>query len=94
MDELFWPEKELIQRLRNRSAAVNITTEDINLLAAASAVIYTIDEDETVIGRPQDRRLKIPNANNLSREHGQTGLSQSHASSPAPISTLVNLASS
>ena len=27
MDELFWPEKELIQRLRNRSAALNITTE-------------------------------------------------------------------
>lgn len=57
MDELFWPEKELIQRLRNRSAVLNITTEDIDLLTARSSVAYSIDEDTTAISPPQNRRL-------------------------------------
>lgn len=32
MAELFWPQKDLIQKLRNRSAAINITTENIEAL--------------------------------------------------------------
>lgn len=57
MDELFWPEKELLQHLRNRSTALNITLEDIDLLTPTSAVAYTIDDDTNALPPPHDRRL-------------------------------------
>ncbi|MFJ4286923.1 hypothetical protein ACIPY0_14890 [Paenarthrobacter nicotinovorans] len=57
MDEIFWPEKELLQHLRNRSVALNITVEDIDLLTVESAVVYTIDDDANALPPPQERRL-------------------------------------
>lgn len=40
VDELFWPTKEAIQTLKNRSTALNITTEDIHQLTDNIRVVY------------------------------------------------------
>ncbi|ABM10585.1 hypothetical protein AAur_pTC10117 (plasmid) [Paenarthrobacter aurescens TC1] len=45
IDRLFWPQKELVQILRNRSAALSITMEDIDHVTADSWVVYAITED-------------------------------------------------
>ena len=57
IDQLFWPQKELLQHLRNRSAALNITLEDIDLLTDTSEVVYSIDDDPGAAPPPQDRTL-------------------------------------
>ncbi|WP_253257475.1 hypothetical protein [Arthrobacter sp. Hiyo1] len=57
IDQLFWPQKELLQHLRKRSAALNIMLEDIDLLTATSEVVYTIDDDPGAAPPPQDRAL-------------------------------------
>jgi len=41
VDRLCWPEDEAQMMLRNRSAAINITTEDIRNLTTRFAVVYT-----------------------------------------------------
>lgn len=57
LDQLTWPLDELIQQLRNRSAAIKITTEDIDRLTDDTKVIYTIDDDSNAVPPPMDRRL-------------------------------------
>lgn len=56
-DELMWPRRELIMHLRNRSAALNITLEDIDLLTERSRILYSIDEDQDAAPPPADRQL-------------------------------------
>jgi hypothetical protein len=48
-DRLFWPERELLLFLRNRSAAINITQEDVDNLSGPVAVVYSIAEDPGAI---------------------------------------------
>ncbi len=40
LDRLFWPEHEAILQLRNRSAVINITTEDVTALTDRWEVVY------------------------------------------------------
>lgn len=40
VDRLFWPEQEAILALRNRSAVINITTEDVRKLTDRYEVVY------------------------------------------------------
>lgn len=46
---LGWPERELRQKLRNRSTAINITTEDVDDLTAVSRVVYAIEDDAAAL---------------------------------------------
>lgn len=41
VDEMYWPEDDAQMMLRNRSAAINITTEDIRNLTTRCATVYT-----------------------------------------------------
>ncbi|POH72477.1 hypothetical protein [Arthrobacter glacialis] len=45
MDQLMWPQKEILQTLRNRSTAINITLEDIELFTDQFTTVY---EDATI----------------------------------------------
>ncbi|WP_202129062.1 hypothetical protein [Pseudarthrobacter sp. ATCC 49987] len=45
IDELFWPQQELFLFLKNRSAAINITIEDLSAITDLTRVVYSIDED-------------------------------------------------
>lgn len=52
MDRLFWPQTEAVQILRNRSAAINITLEDIERLTDSVETVYSIYEDSGAIPPP------------------------------------------
>jgi hypothetical protein len=52
MGELFWPQKELIQKLRNRSTAINITTENIDNITNKARLVYSIEDDPGAVPRP------------------------------------------
>lgn len=45
VDQLFWPERELIQFLKHKSTALNITTEDVTQFTDAVRTVYTIGDD-------------------------------------------------
>jgi len=48
VDQLFWPEHELLRILRNRSAALNITNENVSRFTELTQEIFTcIAEDRT-----------------------------------------------
>lgn len=49
LDRLTWADHELIQFLRNRSAAVNITQEDIDALTDLHGIVYAIKDDPAAI---------------------------------------------
>ncbi|WJL97053.1 hypothetical protein QSU92_07780 [Microbacterium sp. ET2] len=49
LDRLTWADHELIQFLRNRSAAVNITQEDIDALTDLHGIVYSIGDDPGAI---------------------------------------------
>lgn len=57
VDELFWPQNELFLHLKNRSAFVNITLEDVALLTDKFETIYSIDEDSQAVAPPAERQL-------------------------------------
>jgi hypothetical protein len=57
IDQLFWPQKELVQHLRNRSAALNIALENIDVFTETSKIVYAIDDDHSAAPPPQDRSL-------------------------------------
>lgn len=44
LDRLLWPEHEAILHLRNRSAVINITTEDVGSLTDRWQTVYKIDD--------------------------------------------------
>ncbi|WP_258046211.1 hypothetical protein [Leifsonia shinshuensis] len=56
LDELFWPETELRQILKNRSAAINITQENVDLLTDRVRTIYAIEEDKSALPANGGRR--------------------------------------
>jgi len=43
LDALSWPEQEALQILRNRSAVINITREDVRTLTDRWEVVYSYD---------------------------------------------------
>ncbi|BCW77922.1 hypothetical protein [Arthrobacter sp. NicSoilB11] len=57
VDRLLWPYTELVQHLKNRSAFISITTENIALLTDHSEIIYSIDTDPAAAPPPADRTL-------------------------------------
>ncbi|PTT68654.1 hypothetical protein [Arthrobacter sp. HMWF013] len=57
VDQLMWPQTELVQHLRKRSAFINITLEDITQLTDRSETIYSIDADPQAAPPPVDRSL-------------------------------------
>lgn len=65
-DHLLWPRKEAALILKNRSTAINITTEDIDQLTDKATIIYSIATDETLPPPP-------PRSNNH-YGHGGTSL--------------------
>lgn len=66
MGELFWPQKELIQKLRNRSTAINITTENIDNITDNARIVYSIKEDPGAVPAPTEETAKPP----VNRGHG------------------------
>lgn len=57
VDQVLWPSTELFMYLKNRSAFINITLEDIARLTDSYETIYTIDDDPTAVPTPADRTL-------------------------------------
>ncbi|WP_457971720.1 hypothetical protein [Arthrobacter sp. D1-17] len=51
-----WPQTELVQHLKKRSAFINITLEDITKISDMFKTIYSIDDDRA----PSHRRLIDP----------------------------------
>jgi hypothetical protein len=49
VDQIAWPERELLMFLKNRSPAINITTEDISVFTSRSRVIYRVEDDPAAI---------------------------------------------
>jgi hypothetical protein len=57
VDQLMWPQTELVQHLKKRSAFINITFEDISRLTDEAETIYSIDTDTRAVPPPVDRTL-------------------------------------
>jgi hypothetical protein len=53
MAGLLWPQTELVQHLKNRSTAINITLENIDHITEQSQTIYTIAEDTAAVPPPE-----------------------------------------
>ena len=66
MEEITWPQRELVQHLKNRSTAINITLENIDDVTDRSVTIYSIAND-TAAAPPPDQGPS-PTAN-----HAHTG---------------------
>lgn len=54
MSEITWPQLELVQRLKNRSTAINITLENIDNITARSVTIYAIADDTSAVPPPSE----------------------------------------
>lgn len=52
IDHVMWADVEVARHLANRSVAINITTEDVDLIGAQTTVIYELDDDKSA--RPAD----------------------------------------
>ena len=55
-DQLMWPQTELVQHLKKRSAFINITLEDITRFTDTFETIYS-NEDPLSVPPPTDRSL-------------------------------------
>lgn len=61
MAEVTWPQVDLVQRLKNRSTAINITLEDIDNITDRSVTIYTIADDTSAVPAPAEASLPLTN---------------------------------
>lgn len=57
IDQVMWPQTELFLHLKNRSAFINITLEDITRITDKFETIYSIDEDQQAVPPPAERLL-------------------------------------
>lgn len=57
MDQLYWPLRELVQHLKNRSAFISITLEDITRITDRFETIYIISGDTHAAPPPGDAPL-------------------------------------
>lgn len=63
IDQLFWPQRELFLLLKNRSAAINITLEDLSDLTDRTRIVYSIGEDAGAVPPPgEEASSKSPSA--------------------------------
>jgi predicted nucleotidyltransferase len=53
-DRLFWPARELRMILKNRSAAISITDEDVRKLTGRFEIVYAVADDPKAIPPPAD----------------------------------------
>ncbi len=60
MDQLLWPQTELVLHLKKRSAFINITLEGITRITDKFDTIYSIDSDPQAAPPPADRHLGSP----------------------------------
>lgn len=51
-EEITWPQTELLQRLKNKSTALNITLENIDAITDQSLVVYAINDDPGAVPPP------------------------------------------
>lgn len=58
IEQLFWPSRELIMILKNRSPAISITKEDISKLTDRFKIVYTIRDDPRAIQPPPDAPIE------------------------------------
>lgn len=56
LEKLTWPVTELVQQLKNRSAFISITTEDVSLITDRTETIYLISEDASAVPLPDGAR--------------------------------------
>jgi hypothetical protein len=54
MAEITWPQLELVQQLKNRSPAINITLENIDNITDRSVTIYSIADDTSAVPPPSE----------------------------------------
>jgi predicted nucleotidyltransferase len=58
IEQLFWPSRELIMILKNRSPAISITNEDVSQLTERFEIVYTIRDDPRAIQPPPDAPIE------------------------------------
>lgn len=56
-EQLMWPQTELVRHLKQRSAFINITLEDITRITGTFDTIYSIDGDPGAVPPPANRAL-------------------------------------
>lgn len=59
IDLITWPTREMLMILKNRSPAINITTEDISKFTDRSRIVYRVDDDPAAI-KPTPPRPVTP----------------------------------
>jgi hypothetical protein len=52
IDELFWPQRELIMQLKKRSSAISFTDEDVSALTDRYQCVYDIHSDHDAVQPP------------------------------------------
>ncbi|HEX9514804.1 MAG TPA: hypothetical protein VF940_01365 [Streptosporangiaceae bacterium] len=58
IEQLFWPLRELRMILKNRSAAISITGEDIRKLTDRYEIVYVVGDDPAAIPPPPDAMVE------------------------------------
>jgi hypothetical protein len=58
IEELFWPSRELLMVLKNRSPAVSITREDIRLITDRYEIVYAVSADPAAVQPPPDAMVE------------------------------------
>ncbi len=58
IEQLFWPSRELIMILKNRSPAISITNEDVSQLTDRFKIVYAIRDDPRAIQPPPDAPIE------------------------------------
>ena len=53
--QLHWAETEFVQKLRNKSTALNFTREDVGLFTDAVKTVYLIGEDPSAVPLPSSK---------------------------------------
>lgn len=53
--QIHWAETEFVQKLRNKSAALNFTREDVGLFTDAVKTVYLISEDPAAVPLPSSK---------------------------------------
>ena len=58
IEQLFWPSRELMMILKNRSPAISITKEDVSKLTDRFRIVYAVNDDPRAIQPPQDSLIE------------------------------------
>ena len=58
IEQLFWPSRELMMILKNRSPAISITNEDVSKLTDRFKIVYAVNDDPRAIQPPQDSLIE------------------------------------